>query len=199
MVSITTDVLADIDYVEWHGGIPLYGFWCIKIEDATWLDRLHRVESAFHPYLQTGYQRFHHVTIATVGLMDVERWQVVERQVRLLRSLNGDRFELCWKNISSYAHSPMINVVSPDNALQKVRESLHSISLGDDSSVFEPHITLGYYARVLTIKDVHLLGLTPDLVALDPLKIESIQFCTYQTKSIKGPISVKYIIDLGAM
>lgn len=196
MVSITTDVLADIDYVEWHGGVSLYGFWCIKIEDDAWIEHLNRVKAAFNPYLQTNYQRFYHITLATVGLMNSESWKVVDRQVRLLRSLNGKKIDLCWENISSYAHCPIVSVLSPDNSLSKVRASLHLISIGDDSSVFEPHITLGYYAKVASIENVQMVGLESNLIALEHLKIGSIQFCTYQTESIKGPISVKYSIDL---
>ena len=198
MASITTEVLADIDYVEWHGGVRLYGFWCIQIEEDAWVDRLNSVKSAFHPYLQTDYQRFYHVTIATVGFMNAESWKVVERQVRLLSSLNGEKIDLCWENISSYAHCPVVSVSSLDNSLSKVRESLHSISIGDDSSVFEPHITLGYYSKVLTIENIHMVGLEPDLAALDHLNVGSLQFCTYETDSIKGPISIKHIIELVA-
>lgn len=198
MASITTDVLADIDYVEWHGGVPLYGFWCIKIEDSAWIDRLNRLKSAYSPYLQADYQRCHHVTIATVGLMSEESWQVVDRQIKLLRSLNFDSIDLCWGNISSFIHSPIISVFSLDNSLSKMRESLHLISMGDDSNVFEPHITLGYYSKILSFDNTHIVWEEHDLMALDHLKVESIQFCTYATDTIKGPISVKYIIDLVA-
>ncbi|GLS90201.1 hypothetical protein GCM10007916_12680 [Psychromonas marina] len=196
MFPITTEVPADIDFVDWHGGIQLYGFWCIKIEDDAWVDRLNRVRSIFHPYLQTGYQRFHHVTIATVGLMDAERWQVVERQVKLLRRLNCEKFNVCWEGLSSYVHSPIVSVISPDNGLSKLRDSLHLISTGDDSSVFDAHITLGYYATALSLEKVPMGGEDVDLATLEHLKVDNIQFCTYQTNTIKGPISVKYIIDL---
>lgn len=198
MVSITTDVLADIDHVEWHGGIRLYGFWCLKIEDDAWVERLNSLTSVIQARLQTGYQRFHHVTIATVGLMNAENWQIVDQQISLLQNRNCEPIDVCWKEISSYVHSPIVSVFSLNSRLLKIRALLHLISTGDDSSLFEPHITLGYYATVGIIDNINMIEEASDLVALKNLKIGNIQFCTYKTNTIKGPISVKHIIDLVA-
>ena len=196
MPSITTDVLVDRDYQEWHGGIAHYGFWCIQIEDASWIDRLNCVKSSFNPYLQDGYQRFPHVTIATVGLMSDENWHVVDRQVKLLRMLKFTKIDLSWGTVSSYVHSPIVRVSSSKNYLSKVRESLHTISIGDDSSDFDPHITFGYYSSITSIDSTEMTGKGCGILEFDSVEIGEIKFCTYETHSIKGSISVQCRIDL---
>ncbi|PKF61560.1 hypothetical protein CW745_09515 [Psychromonas sp. psych-6C06] len=194
--AVTTKVLADIDHVEWHRGVKDYGFWCIKIEDGAWLERLNKLESAFRPHLQANYQRFFHVTIATVGLMDSDKWKTVERQMRLLHRANDNNIELCWRGVASYAHCPIVSVYSAKNGVSKIRKLLHSISQGDDSHVFEPHITLGYYAKEVTIDNLETVAGKSNALPLDSLIIKKIQFCTYETHNIKGPITSQFNIAI---
>ncbi|WDE97968.1 hypothetical protein PQO03_19255 [Lentisphaera profundi] len=196
MPSIRTDVLVDRDYREWHGGIALYGFWCVQIEDSSWIDRLNCVKSSFKPFLQDGYQRFPHVTIATVGLMNDENWRVANRQIKLLRMLKLSKIGLSWKAVSSYIHSPIVRVSSSKNYLSKIREQLHLISLGDDSSDFDPHITLGYYSSITSIDSTLMTGEESCVQKFDSLEIGEIKFCTYETHTIKGSLSVQSSIDL---
>lgn len=194
---ITTDVLTDRDYTEWHGGIPCYGFWCVQIEDRAWLDRLDGVCLAFEPDLQTGYQRFTHITIATVGLMHDENRQLVERQIAHLHRLALSPIELHWESIGSYTHSPIVRVSSTQQPLLKIRQALHTISVGDDSADYDPHITLGCYDKVTSVSQSQLTERAFVADTLQPLEISKLLFCTYQTQSIKGPITVEFEIDLG--
>ncbi len=195
MNTFTTDVLIDKDYFEWHGGVRHYGFWCVRINDGSWLDHLSHVTHIFAPYLQTDYLRFPHVTIATVGLMDDRSWQVVERQKNLLKSLSCSKLDLIWEEISSYQHSPIIKVASQENALHKIRDNLHTISHGDDLDLFDPHITLGYYAKEFSLKD-NLLGKKSDAKSIKNIEIRELLFCTYETYTIKGPISIEFTMNL---
>lgn len=198
MTSITTDVLVDRDYREWHGGITLYGLWCIQIEDDAWIDRLSCVRSSFNPYLQDEYQRFPHVTVATVGLMSDENWHVVDCQMKLLQRLRFTKIDLSLDSVSSYVHSPIVRVSSSKNYLSRIRENLHLISIGDDSGDFDPHITLGYYSSITSIDNTHIMAKECDILELNSVEIGEIYFCTYETKSIKGSLSIQSKIELGS-
>lgn len=196
MASIKTSILPDRNFTEWHKGIRLYGFWCIEVNDDQWLECLSGVRTKFCPQLMADYQRFPHITIATVGLMNDDNWQIVKQQVDLLQSLKLSSVEVSWMEVSSYDHSPMVRVNDFNNDLCILRKSLHSISKGDDSSVFDPHITLGYYSKLVHLENIQDMGKNCGISYLKHLTVNSIKFCTYETHSIKGPISVSKTVEL---
>jgi 2'-5' RNA ligase len=197
MSSITTIAMRERNYVEWHGGITQYGFWCVEIEADNWLQRLKSTTTAFSGYLQAGYQRFPHITIATVGLMDEVNWDIVEQQCALLQALNLPKITLCWQGVASYQHCPIISVTSENNSLLSLRDSLLSVSSVDNTANFDAHITLGYYAKNRLIEDIEQYENEALQIPASPLLIHNIKFCTYQTDTIKGPINGNKVSEVG--
>jgi 2'-5' RNA ligase len=197
MSSITTIAMIERNYVEWHDGISQYGFWCIEIEEDNWLQHLKSITDAFSGDLQADYQRFPHITIATVGLMDDANWDIVQRQHALLQALNLPKIMLCWQGVASYQHCPIIKVTSENKSLLALRDSLLSISSVDNTPIFDAHITLGYYAKSRLIENIEQYGNEDQYIPVSPLLIHNVKFCTYQTDTIKGPINVNKVIELG--
>ena len=192
-----TQVLKERDYVEWHGGIEQYGFWCMKISDAGWLQNISELQGLLQPILLAGYSRFAHITVATVGLMSPHKWSVVERQMKAMQAIKVGAVHLGWRGFASYHHSPIIRVYCQTSSLTTIRACLHQVCVGDDNPPYDPHITLGYYAQQLDISAVYQSVKPKEpMDAIQQVPVTELLFCTYNTTSIKGPIKIQQVLPL---
>lgn len=138
-----TEVFEDRDYIEWHRGIKEYGFWCFKITNPSWLNQIKGLQNALATHLLEDYLRFPHITVSTVGLMNVSNWKLVEKQASKLATSNLTPIRAFWNEASSYQHVPIIRVgvLNHSTHLNQIRKLLHSVTYGDDTEVYDPHIT----------------------------------------------------------
>ncbi|MEM1145558.1 MAG: 2'-5' RNA ligase family protein [Pseudomonadota bacterium] len=193
--SYYSRLFEDRDHTEWHGGHDEYGFWCFRVEHPAWLVEFERLQSELQAELLDGYQRFPHITLATVGLMDEQRWTIVDQQIAQINASNVCPVNAGFGCLDSFDHSPMISVLDNEGGLEAIRRVLHAVSRGDDPDAFTPHLTLGYYSRVVLIDSV----LRPlQARCVEGCTLKQLLFCTFDTRSIKGPISVKRTVKLAS-
>jgi len=186
----------DRDYVEWHGGIKEYGFWCFKITNQSWLEQIEGLQKALAKDLLDEYLRFPHITVATVGLMNASRWALLEKQVAKLTANHPKAVSVFWKEASSYKQVPMVRVASDSSQLDEIRKLLHAVTRGDDQEVYDPHITLGYYASQVELDSIYA-GVEEHLLFNETEHLfTALHFCTYDSSSIKGSISIRKTFSL---
>ncbi|HHS92165.1 MAG TPA: hypothetical protein ENK82_02345 [Campylobacterales bacterium] len=193
---MVAEVFEDRDHVAWHQGIKTYGFWCFKINNPSWLEKIKALQHALAPQLMDDYMRFPHITVATVGLMHRENGKLAKQQVSRLLEDTPKVVSLSWQEASSYKHVPIIRLKTNSLTLEEIRKRLHGITRGDDTSLYDPHITLGYYAFPVELSSVYK-NLERELLENSSEHFfNELHFCTYETSSIKGSLKIRNTIKL---
>lgn len=181
------------DFFEWHRGISHYGFWAILVNDQEWLELLEDARSHLARFIQPGYRRAPHITVAVCGLLSEEHFsqELQRRQIAALNKAKVSPFFLKAGIMDSFASAPYITVEDTDKSLDKLRSILATISKEDNpADSYRPHVTLGLYQEAFDTLQVanHLQKFRP--VSIKQLSVTELAFCVYETSDLQGPFTV---------
>lgn len=183
------------DFVEWHQGIKHYGFWAIEIQHPNCLKAINSSKQSLINYIHPNYLRQAHITLSASGLIDSQHFtnDVLQRQIKTLKHATLSPFTLCLSEANSFTTAPYLSIKDSFNSLKKIREILHSISLGQDAIEYIPHVTLGFYDDTYNtskIFDECLKIKTEDI----EFSVTEIVFARYKTNEIQGRYQVLHRI-----
>lgn len=180
------------DFVEWHGGIPHYGFWAVLAGGKGWLEMLEAARSHVKQFIHPGYRRGPHITVFACGLLHEDHFssRLQRRQAAALREANLAPFLLRAGALDSFAAAPYIAAEDPNGSLDRIRSMLAAISQEDNPADYRPHVTLGLYREAFDTAVVadHLQRFRPEQAI--SLPVTELAFCAYETGDIQGPFAV---------
>jgi 2'-5' RNA ligase len=185
------------DFFEWHQGIKHYGFWAIEIHNQ---DCLHAIKSSAQSLannIHPNYLRQAHITLSASGLIDAQHFtnDVLQQQIRKLKSANLSYFSLCLSKAHSFTTAPYLSIKDPSSSLEIVRKLLHSISTGQDACKYVPHVTLGFYNNAYKTSDILAKISTMSTPNIE-LPVTEVVFARYNTHEIQGRYEVLHRISL---
>lgn len=188
----------DKNFIEWHQNIPYYGFWAFKINDKSWLNKTLEYQKILSPYLIENYQRQIHITLFTCGLTQFSKDDQLklDEQLSHIKSLNLEAFSLSIKEFSSYAGSPILLPNIQTEVINQLRQTLTTFHHEDRTQEFQAHITLGLYNQTVSFHQIFQLVKGISLKKINPIVVDEVHYCLYDTRSIKGPIQFKASVKL---
>jgi len=193
------------DYEEWHRGRREYAVWTIGIQSQSVQSRFDAAKAHIAEFLLRPYRRQTHVTLFVCGfLAEVKRFnddyavEELERCLRELKEAEPAPFEIKIGGINSFATAPFLEVFDVSGGLEKVRNVLSGNRSEISEGEYIPHLTLGLYSGHFETKMVvnkmssfyHDSSITHF--------VDEIWLATYSARKIAGPLSVKYVVKLGA-
>lgn len=201
----SSHTLANIDrnFAEWHQGRPRYAFWAITLDKPTVRQRVHDLQTQLSYWLLPDYERQPHVTLQVCGFpnhiaksdddYDMRHFTL---QILRLRQRAPKPFDIEIGGLSSFSSAPFLHVGDAQQYIAAFNESLSTTPARDKVENFIPHLTIGLY-RCAWPKA--LVGQALDACECDePLvcRITRLSLMTYETHTIKGPLSVLAEFDL---
>lgn len=185
------------DPLNWHQGIEHYGFWAIVVQQEDWLKAFQRARAHVKTLVLPDYQRAPHITLSACGLVDRAHFceEKLARQIRALEELKLSPFSLESLGLDSFETAPYLSI-NKHPLLLKIRGTLESICQDNPACDYHPHLTLGFYKQSYSLSTLqrHLSGYTQPV--LPSLSVQSLCYCTYQTKEIQGNITIRHTLPL---
>jgi 2'-5' RNA ligase len=193
------------DYPEWHRGRLRYGVWMIPVDDPALLDYIASAQRQLSDLLHPSLQRQPHLTVFVCGF---EQPQCVadddfsplqlQGQIDALHRARGASCGLPLAGLDSFASAAFISVSDPEDRLTAWRNLLGRDVREVRQAAYVPHITLGLYRRKITAEIVRqrLSEIEAPPVSL---RVESLQYATYDARQQCGSLESQYRLALDAV
>ncbi|MYM63626.1 2'-5' RNA ligase family protein [Pseudomaricurvus sp. HS19] len=180
-VSASTD---DAALRLWHRGRQRYWVWAVEVADPQLLAVWQQCREQLQDWLLPGYRRQPHITLAVAGfplcpLPGVYNDSFTPQQLAIcearLQAARVAPFEVRVGAINSFAAAPFLEVDDWQGGLQRLRQQV--VVHRDDfrEEAWCPHLTLGYYRRAFTPRQLlpALLGCSPP----EPFSLQVNELC----------------------
>jgi len=215
-VADTTIAHVDRDFVEWHGGIERYAAWVILIAEPSWLDWIAEARDSLADLVLPGYERQPHVTVLAAGLLapnHLTKTSVEEQSTAIARTESATT-TLRAVRLGASRSCPIIEVRDDARVIPELRRGLAGVHPEDapqesDSSgtpdspldppthkqprsveIAPPHITLGLFRRSGSLAAVRRRLASVQQPELPPLRVNTLHLCSYETRSVQGPLRI---------
>lgn len=192
------------DFSGWHRGRNRYGVWVIELDSRAIAVRTRKLAAALSRYLIAGYRRQPHVTVFAAGFPctwpsipgDIA-WAEVQAQARALRHEGPGPFTLRVGPLASLHGAPCLPA-EPVAPLLQLRRVIEGFRREERSVPYRPHLTIGLYAGAYrTAKLARRLRRMGQQHRSVSIRVDSISFMTFDTRSIRGTLRRELSIPLG--
>ncbi len=189
----------------WHRGRQRYWVWAIEVEDPGLLAQWQQCRTQLQDWLLPDYRRQPHITLAVAGfplcpLPGVYNDSFTPQQLALcearLASTRVAPFEVQVGAINSFAAAPFLEVDDRQGGLGRLRQQV--VVHRDDfrEEPWYPHLTLGYYRRSLTPRQ-----LLPALIGSSPpapltLQVNGLCLMSYAADELGGALRLEHSYPL---
>lgn len=192
------------DYAEWHRGREEYAAWAIGIQSQSVQSRFDAARAHIAAFLLAPYRRQPHVTLFVCGfLAEIERYyddytiRELEDCLQALEKAKPEPFQIKIGGINSFASAPFLEVLDVSGGIEKI----HDILSGTRSEIREgeyiPHLTLGLYSSNFETKRVaEKMSLFNNDSPITHF-VDEISLITYSAQKLAGPLTAKYVVELG--
>ena len=189
----------DKNYHTWHRGIENYGFWAVLIKQDAWLEAFEYARNHVAHLILPSYLRRPHITLSACGLIDEKHFshQKLEQQITAIQNLNLSPFHIQQNGLDSFQTAPYI-AIQANSSLTIIREKLQHIHQDNPASQYHPHLTLGFFNQAHAIPTVKQALMACQLPSTPPLLVDSIAYCSYQTKEIQGLLNISVELPLSS-
>lgn len=210
----------DRDFVEWHGGIERYAVWVILIEDPAWLDWFAKARDLVADLVLPGYERQPHVTVLAAGLLAPNHLTqtTLEEQSAAVGRSDSATTSLQAIRLGASRSCPFIEVRDDSRVIPGLRNCLAGVHREDapqesDSSrasdspkdppthkqprsvdITPPHITLGLFRGSESLSEVRRRLASVPAPDLPPLRVDTLHLCSYNTRSVQGPLRIDRVV-----
>ncbi len=183
------------DYPEWHRGRARYAVWSLPVDCPQVLARLHAARARLGAWLHGDCRRQAHITLFVCGFpAATPRFDDDFPAVRLaaqldaLQRLATEAFVLRIGGLRSFASAPYLAVEDPAQRLEPLRAALAAHSAEIRQAPYQPHLTVGRYARAISAAALHRrLAGAAELPALE-LPVRELHYSTYAARDLAGPL-----------
>jgi 2'-5' RNA ligase len=198
--SARTVPCLDRDFIEWHNGIPHYGFWAVVIDDPNWIELWKAARVHIKRFVYPDYQRAPHITIGACGLLDQNHFsnEQFKQQWRALSEIMIPPFYLTVSSLNSFTTAPCLMIEDSTGALKQIRDCLAMISKEDEPVQYQPHITLGLYRDAFCTVEVASCLARFKFTSIKPMLVTKLAFCVYETINIQGQFRIIKQVRLNA-
>ena len=192
-----TQAIDNRSFQEWHQGIKRYGFWAILIDSPAWKDEFSRAQAHVADLVHPNYRRTPHITLSACGLVSERYFSEAQlsKQIASIKSLDLPSFDLELTEIDSFDTAPYL-AIKQHPLLNIIRTGLEATISDSPAPEYCPHLTLGFYQNAYHRKSVGRQLKQFRNSTIPPLRVNSISYCTYQTKDIQGELSLEHSIHI---
>lgn len=186
--------LQHIDYPDWHKQRTQFSLWYIHIECPKIIEYCQQQRFAFQHLLNQDYQRQWHISLFINGFWVKQRnydddftAEDLQQQIHALTSLQLRPFQLTISHLGSFDNCLYLQIL-PHESLHKMRQVLAQTHHEISPTIYQPHITLGFYKDAFLKQDI-LSQIQQYSQQNISFTVNKIIFGHYQAKELQGELT----------